>query len=269
MLCIIFTSGIKIGSVASVEVRKFCVIIFHKIKQIYMIVHNNLIHERYKGFVYPLAIILLNVYCKCRFTLSFREIEEMHRIRGLFIDHSTLHRWMIAFTPLLEQEFKKRKKPVGNSWRMDETYIKIKGVWYYLYRALDKLGNTVDFLLLENRDTQAAKTFFRKAFKNNNVPFVINVDKSGANKAALDSFNEELGEENAIEIRQCKYLNNIIEQDHRFIKKRLKPILWLKSVEGATAVISGIELVQMLKKGQMKGINDNKATYDQFVSLAA
>ena len=207
-----------------------------------MIIHNNLIRQRYKGFVYPLAIILLNVYCRCRFTLSFREIEEMNRIRGFSIDHSTLHRWLLAFSPLLEQEFKKRKKPVGGSWRMDETYIKVKGVWYYLYRALDKFGHTVDFLLREQRDTQAAKTFFRRAFKNNNVPFVINVDKSGANKAALDSLNEELGEENAVEIRQCKYLNNIIEQDHRFIKKRLKPTLWLKSFEGAIAVITGIEL---------------------------
>ena len=234
-----------------------------------MIIHNNLIRDRYKGFVYPLAIILLNVYCKCRFTLSYREIEEMDRMRGLTIDHSTLHRWMIAFVPLLEQEFKKRKNPIGSSWRMDETYIKIKGVWYYLYRALDKLGNTVDFLLLENRDTQAAKTFFKKAFRSSGVPFVINVDKSGANKAALDSFNKALGEDNAIEIRQCKYLNNIIEQDHRFIKKRLKPMLWLKSFEGATAVISGIELVQMLRKGQMKGANNNKSTFDQFISLAA
>lgn len=234
-----------------------------------MISHNNLIRERYKGFIYPLEIILLNVYSKCRFTLSFREIEEMNRMRGFFIDHSTLHRWTIAFAPLLEQEFQKRKKPVGSSWRMDETYIKIKGVWYYLYRALDKLGNTVDFLLLERRDTQAAKTFFKKAFKNNNVPFVINVDKSGSNKAALDAFNEALGEENSIEIRQCKYLNNIIEQDHRFIKKRLKPMLWLKSFEGAIAIISGIELVQMLRKGQMKGANDNNSIFDQFVSLAA
>lgn len=190
-------------------------------------------------------------------------------MRGFSIDHSTLYRWLLAFSPLLEQEFKKRKRPVGNSWRMDETYIKIKGVWYYLYRALDKIRNTVDFLLLEQRDTQAAKTFFRRAFKNNNVPFIINVDKSGANKAALGSLNEELGEENAVEIRQCKYLNNIIEQDHRFIKKRLKPTLWFKSFEGATAAITGIELVQMLRKGQMDGANDNKSTFDQFVSLAA
>jgi transposase-like protein len=152
---------------------------------------------------------------------------------------------------------------------MDETYVKINGTWYYLYRALDKLGKTVDFLLLNRRNTQAAKTFFSKSFKSSGVPFVINVDKSGSNNAALDCFNKKLGKKNYIEIRQCKYLNNMIEQDHRFIKKRLKPMLWLKSFEGATAVITGIELVQMLRKGQMKGDNDNKSTYDQFISLAA
>jgi transposase-like protein len=152
---------------------------------------------------------------------------------------------------------------------MDETYVKVNGTWYYLYRALDKLGQTVDFLLLNRRNTQAAKTFFRKSFRSSGVPFVINVDKSGANKAALDYFNRKLGKKNSIEIRQCKYLNNLIEQDHRFIKKRLKPMLWLKSYEGASSVISGIELVQMLRKKQMQGINDNTSTYDQFISLAA
>ena len=234
-----------------------------------MVSHNNAIRKRYKGFVYPLAVILFNVYCKCRFTLSYREIEEMNSLRNFSVDHSTLHRWILAFAPLLEQEFRKRKRPLGSSWRMDETYIKINSIWHYLYRALDKEGNTVDFYLLAKRDTQAAKTFFRKAFRSSNVPFVINVDKNGANKAALNAFNEELGEQNAIKIRQCKYLNNLIEQDHRFIKKRLKPMLWLKSYEGATSIISGIELVQMLRKGQMNESNENKSTYDQFVSLAA
>ena len=175
-----------------------------------MIKPTSKIKKRHVGFNYPLEIILLNVYSKCRFTLSYREIEELNQIRGLSVDHSTIHRWVLAFAPLLEWVFRMRKKPVGTSWRMDETYIKIDGVWYYLYRAVDKEGYTVDFFLLKNRDTQAAKAFFRKAFRNNNVPFIVNVDKSGANKAALDSFNKDLGNSNAIEIRQNKYLNNIV-----------------------------------------------------------
>ena len=105
-----------------------------------MILHkNNLIRKRYKEFVYPLAIILLNVYCKCSFTLSFRENKEINKIRGWAIDHSTLHRWLLAFSPLLEQEFIKRKKAVDSSWRMDETYIKIKSVWYIYIELLINL----------------------------------------------------------------------------------------------------------------------------------
>ena len=113
-----------------------------------------------------------------------------------------------------------RKKPVNGSWRMDETYIKLNGKWVYLYRAVDKEGNTIDFLLRAKRDAVAAKAFFRKAFKENGRSDKVTVDKSGSNKAALDYFNKDVPKEEEIEIRQVKYLNNIIEQDHRFIKKR-------------------------------------------------
>ena len=234
-----------------------------------MIIPNKEMLKRYRGFTFPLDIILLSIYCKCRFSLSYRDLEELNKIRGLNVDHSTINRWVLVFAPLMDLLFRKRKKPVCTSWRMDETYIKINGAWNYLYRALDKYGYTVDFLLQKHRDGQAAKAFFRKAFRENNVPFIINIDKSGANKAALEEFNKELGAQNAIEIRQSKYLNNIVEQDHRFIKKRIKPMLWLRSYEGASATIAGIELVQMIKKGQLQRADENMSTYEQFVSLAA
>ena len=101
-----------------------------------MIIPNKKLIERHSGFNFPLAIILLNVYCKCRFSMSYRDIEELNGMRNLKVDHSTIHRWVLAFAPLLEQEFRKKKKPVLSSWRMDETYIKVDGKWLYLYRGL-------------------------------------------------------------------------------------------------------------------------------------
>ncbi|MBF0301345.1 MAG: IS6 family transposase, partial [Oligoflexia bacterium] len=119
--------------------------------------------------------------------------------------------------PLLEIEFQKKKKAVGGSWRVDETYVKVNGEWKYLYRAVDKDGDTVDFLLTAKRDTKAAKRFFKKAIKRNGTPKKIKIDKSGANKAGAEAYNVE--NDSDIEIRQYKYLNNVVEQNHRFIKK--------------------------------------------------
>ena len=119
-----------------------------------------------------------------------------------------------------------RKKPVNGSWRMDETYIKLNGKWIYLYRAVDKEGNTIDFLLRAKRDANAAKAFFKKAVKHNGRPEKVTVGKSGSNKAALDHCNQDISENERIEIMQIKYLNNIIEQDHRFIKTKNKAHAW-------------------------------------------
>ena len=173
----------------------------------------------FKGFCSSPEVILLFVYMKCRFSLSYRDLEEMMSMRGAKIDHSTLQRWVIRFVPLIDQQVRKRKKPVGSSWRMDETYIKLRGKWVYLYRALDSLGNTVDFLLREHRDKVAAQAFFRKAFKENCLPEKVVIDKSGSNIAALKDLNDEIPESYKIKVLQVKYLNNIAEQDHRFIKK--------------------------------------------------
>ena len=129
----------------------------------------------------------------------------------MLVDHSSINRWAIRFLPLLEKVFRKHKRPVGSSWRMDETYIKVKGVWKYLYRAVDKEGKTVDFLLTARRDKAAALRFFEKAMKASGIPEKVTLDKSGANKAAMDEINAL--SEIPIIVRQVKYLNNIMEQD--------------------------------------------------------
>ena len=225
--------------------------------------------KHFKGFCSSPEIIMLFVYMKCRFSLSYRDLEEMASIRGAVIDHATLQRWLIRFVPLIDKEVRKRKRSVGSSWRMDETYIKVNGQWVYLYRAVDSCGNTIEFLLRKHRDAVAAKAFFRKAFKNNDIPEKVNIDKSGSNTCALGGFNKDLPEDQQIEIRKNKYLNNIIEQDHRFIKKLTKPMLGFKSFRSAKITISGIENIRIIQKGQIIGSNNNVSAFENFKMLMA
>ena len=172
-----------------------------------------------------------------------------------------------VYLPLLEKAFRKRKRPVSGSWRMDETYIKVKGVWKYLYRAVDKQSQTVDFLLTEKRDKAAANRFFKKAMRENGDPDKVTMDKSGSNKAAIDEINCD--RKMLIEVRQIKYLNNIVEQDHRFIKRIVRPMLNFKSFYSARNVLAGIELVHMIRKGQMMMEGANKMSFaEQFYALA-
>jgi len=224
---------------------------------------------KFKGFCSSPSVIMLFVYMKCRFSLSYRDLEEMMMIRGADVDHSTLQRWVKRFVSLIDKRVRQRKKPVNGSWRMDETYIKLNGKWVYLYRAVDKHGHTVDFFLRAKRDAVAAKAFFRKAFKENGRPEKVTVDKSGSNKAALDSFNKDVLEKDQIEIRQIKYLNNIVEQDHRFIKKRTRPLLGFKNFQSAKATISGIENIRMIQKGQILGQTACQSAFKNFAHLMA
>jgi putative transposase len=225
--------------------------------------------KKFKGFCSSAEIIMMFVYMKCRFSLSYRDLEEMMLMRGARIDHATLQRWVKRFVSLIDQTVRKRKSPVNSSWRMDETYIKLNGKWVYLYRAVDKYGDTIDFLLRAKRDTVAAKAFFTKAIKQHGKPSSVTVDKSGSNKAALNAINEPLAKDQEIEIRQVKYLNNIIEQDHRFIKKRTKPTLGFKNFYSAAATISGIENIRMIQKGQMSDHDKTLSTYQNFCVLMA
>ncbi len=169
---------------------------------------------------------------------------------------------------MLEKVFRKHKRAVGTSWRMDETYIKVNGQWKYLYRAVDKEGATIDFLLRAKRDTAAASRFFDKAMRQNAAPEKVTMDKSGANKAAMDGINQE--RDVLIEVRQVKYLNNIIEQDHRFVKRVPKPMLGFKSFRTASALLAGIELMHMIRKGQLSAEKRKNLSFaQQFYALAA
>ena len=201
------------------------------------------------------------------YPLSYRHLEKVMEERGVFVDHSLINRWAIRFLTLLEKVFRKHKRAVGGSWRMDETYIKVNGAWKYLYRAVDKGGNTVDFLLTAKRDKAVALRFFEKAMKASGVPEKVTMDKSGANKAAMDEINGR--GETLIIVRQVKYLNNIVEQDHRAIKRVTRPMLNFKSFRAARNVLAGIELMHMIRKGQLLLEGSTELSFaDQFYALA-
>ncbi len=222
----------------------------------------------FKGRHTPQSIILQCVRWYCAYALSYRNIEEIMKERGIEIDHSTLNRWVVKYAPQLEKAFHQKKKQPGNRWRLDETYIKVKGQWKYHYRAVDKQGNTIDFLLTAKRDTKAARRFLNKAIGRNSKPGLINIDKSGANKAGIKQFNHD--NNRRVKIRQCKYLNNIVEQDHRRIKRITRPMLGFKNFHTAQKTLAGIELVAMIKKGQMrKNLSDNLSPAEQFYALVA
>jgi putative transposase len=200
--------------------------------------------------------------------LSYRHVEELMQERGVSVDHSTVNRWVLKYSPQLAEAFHRRKRPVWMSWRMDETYIRVKGEWRYLYRAVDKHGQTIDFLLTEQRDQEAVLRFLKKAIRRHGVPEKIPIDGSAANEAAIKRFNEEHG--TAIEIRQIKYLNNIVEQDHRGVKRITRPMLGFTSFDAAQATLVGIELMHMLRKRQLgDGVEQGLTAAEQFYALAA
>src|SRR6187431_1905526 len=166
----------------------------------------------FKGAHFPKEVILMGVRWYVAYPLSTRHVEELMEERGVDVDHSTINRWTIKYSPLLEEAFHRRKRSVWVSWRMDETYIKVKGQWRYLYRAVDKQGKTVDFLLSKNRDQAAAVRFFRKAIGNNEVPEKITLDGSQASHRAVAELKAEGVLPDQTLIRTSKYLNNMIEQ---------------------------------------------------------
>jgi transposase-like protein len=152
---------------------------------------NPAVAKVLKRLHYPLDIILMceRWYMAC--PLSLRHLEQMMTERGIAVDHSTVHRWAMKLSPVLEKAFRCRKRPVGKTWRMDETYIKVNGQWKYLYHAVDKAGNTVDFLLRAHRDKTAARRYFGKSIDQNGEPDTVTIDRSGANLAALEAINAE------------------------------------------------------------------------------
>jgi transposase-like protein len=223
----------------------------------------------FKGAHFPQEIILTGVRWYVAYPLSTRHVEELMLERGVHVDHATINRWVIKYSPQLEAAFHRRKRPVWVSWRMNETYIRVKGEWRYLYRAVDKTGQTIDFRLTEHRDKAAALRFLTQAIRRHGVPETITIDGSEANEAAIKSYNEEHGTH--IIIRQVKYLNNMVEQDHRGVKRVTRPMLGFKSFAAAQDTLAGIELMHMIKKGQMvvKAGDEGLTAAEQFYVLAA
>jgi IS6 family transposase len=203
---------------------------------------------------YEADIILLTVRWYLKYSLSYRDITEMMSERGLHISHTTIMRWVHEFGPEIDKRMRPFLKPTNDSLRVDETYIKVKGQWKYLYRAVDSKGSTVDFMLSANRDIHAAKRFFKKALSSphNQSPRVITVDKNPTYPPAIEQLMDEKELSKGTIIRQTKYLNNIVEQDHRFIKKITNSMLGFKSFQTAEQTITGIEAFHMLRKKQVE-----------------
>ncbi|MPY24403.1 IS6 family transposase [Shewanella sp. YLB-07] len=226
----------------------------------------------FSGRHYPSDIIMQALRYYLAYKLSYREIEEMFAERNIHFDHSPLNRWVIKYTPQLEAVFRKKKRRVSGSWRMDETYIKVKGQWVYYYRAVDKYGAIIDFYLSETRDEPAARAFFNKAINQHGLPEKVVIDKSGANAAALDTINIRLWLSGhmlfMIEVLAVKYLNNIVEQSHRKVKGKMHQCLGWKSWEGAESTLAAVELWSMIKQGQMD-TTEKMTPWQQFYSLVA
>ncbi|WP_171387735.1 IS6 family transposase [Vibrio cyclitrophicus] len=202
---------------------------------------------------FPFEVILETVRYYLAYKLSCREIEEIQLERGVVVDHATINRWVIKFTPVLEHRARRRKKPVSGSWRMDETYIKVKGKWVYYYRAVDKFGSMIDYYLSPNRDEAAAKAFLNKAILQNGLPSKVVIDGSQSNYATIDLMNVQLWLTgyfmlSLVDILDIKYLNNIVEQSHRWVKQKTRQALGWKSKEGALASLHGREVWTMLKQ---------------------
>jgi transposase-like protein len=228
------------------------------------------VEELFKGRHFDQEIVVLCVRWYLSYKLSSRDLVAMMSERGLEMAHTTILRWVQHYTPEFQKRWSRFARTVGGSWRCDETYIRVKGEWMYLYRAVDKIGRTVDFYLSRKRDTNAAKAFLRKAMKGQGVPAKITLDAYAASHRAVADLKQqgELPEE--VLVRSSKYLNNIVEQDHRRIKHRLGPMLGLQSFRTAAVVIGGIELAEKIKKRQFKidELGGSKATLPEIWQAA-
>ena len=202
------------------------------------------------------TIILLCVRWYLRYSLSDRDLEEIMGERGLSVDHTTIYRWVQQYAPEMEKRCRSHLKATTDSWRVDETSIKVKKQWMYLYRAVDSAGNTLDFRLSPTRDAHAATQFFLKtlAASHTTEPRVINVDKHAAYPKAFNELKAEEHLPTSSELRQVNYLNNLIEQDHRFIKRLTKPGMGFFSFETAWRTLQGFEIMNMIRKGQVRGV---------------
>jgi transposase, IS6 family len=224
---------------------------------------NDFKWRRYQG-----QLILLSVRWYLTFTVSYRQLERMLREQGWAVDHTSVFRWVQRYGPELAKRCRPFLKPTNRSYRVDETYIKVKGKDRYLYRAVDSTGQTIDFLLTAKRDKASAKRFFRKALSSssNPCPRVINVDKNRADPAAVKELKAEGVLSRRCRLRPCKFLNNVIEQDHRTVKRRVRLAMGYGSFRTAWRTIQGIETMHLIRKGRVRRVpKDDVAAQIRFL----
>jgi transposase, IS6 family len=189
-----------------------------------------------------------------RYPLSYRNLEDMMAERGLTVDHSTIARWVLRYAPVLNDRIRSEMRNPNRSWRVDETYVRVAGQWTYLYRAIDSAGNTIDFLLSPSRDLVAAKGILQLAITQASRvrPRVINVDGHPAYPAPVADLKHSGALGRRCRCRRSQYMNNILEQDHRYVKKRVVASQWFRSVDGALNTIAGYEAMNIIRKGQIR-----------------
>ena len=218
---------------------------------------------------YQSEIILLTVRWNFRYSLSYRDLQEMMTERGLSLDHTTISRWVQEYAPDLDKRCRPYLKQTNDSWRVDETYVKVRGKWMYLYRAVDSTGQTLDFLLNQTLSTRAAKRFFRKVLGASHItsPRVINVDKNPTYIGAVRDLKRGKLLPGKFKRRPSQYMSNIIEQDHRFMKRKIKPGLGFFSYPTAWRTIRGYEAMHIIRKRQIRGVGKgNISAQNQFIA---
>ena len=212
--------------------------------------------QSFKGRQLTAGVILWAVRWYLMFPVSFRDVELMLADRGVEMAHTTVFRWVLTYAPEIDKRIRPYLRLSNGSWRVDETYVKVKGRWMYLYRAVDSRGQTIDFLLSAKRDAEAAKRFFRKALSQPHTvnPRTITVDKNPAYPCAVAEM-KEVGELwRFARLRHCKFLNNVVEQDHRRVKRLVRPGLGFGGFHTARRTLAGYEATAMVRKGQVRGI---------------
>jgi len=227
------------------------------------------VENPFKGRHFQADIILICTRWYLRYALSYRDLEEMMTERGLSVDHTTIYRWTQRYAPEIDKRSRPYLKQTNDSWRVDETYGKVRGKWMYLYRAVDSTGQTLDFLLNQTRSTRAAKRFFRKVLGRPNItaPRVINVDKNRSYIGAVNDLKDEMLLPEHCQRRPSQYMNNIVEQNHRFMKRLIRPGLGFGSYPTAWRTIQGYETMHMIRKGQIQGASKgNIKAQNQFIA---
>ena len=217
-------------------------------------------HPLFKQRHFNDEIILLCVRWYVTYKLSYRDLAAMMLERGVSVAPPTIYRWVQRFVPEFEKRWDRFSRSVGSSWRVDETYVNIKGNWQYLYRAVDKQGRTVDFYLSKTRGIAAAQHFFRKAVATHagRLPKKITLDGHVPSHRALRLLRKENVSWKYVHVRSCKYLNNIVEQDHRAIKSKCRAMKSFQSFRSAATTIAGLELAHRIRKRQFVGLNPDR-----------